>query len=328
MKDQDIDALKMQISDLSDQIEKSLIRERLFREDFAHQLIRDVEARLLHLTRQSLALALPDNAPIFTHTLDGHRILLDQSEPFITYHVLEHGEWEKPMRTLLRALLAPGDTYVDVGANIGLHVLLASMLVGESGKIIALEPHPHTANLLRKNLEINGLIERVDCVQAAACSEHGTIRSFEYFPQHSAMSAFSIDKNRIDLFSGTIEKVDVETVTLDKLLLEKNIIPDVIKIDVEGFEMEVLSGSINSVKNIDTVFILEFGYNTIDSINGKGSSEDMFSLMKDNRFKCYGLVEDGLKLVENFENAKIFDDLLFVKNNSKKNKIVLSLVDI
>jgi FkbM family methyltransferase len=326
VSEQDFEALKLQIANLGLQLEQSLARERMFREDFSHQLMREVEARISRLMRHTLALPVAAGVPVFTHTLDGHRILLDPNEPFITYHVLEHGEWERPLRTLLSRILAPGDVYVDVGANIGLHVLLAAMLVGESGKILALEPHPKTADLLRRNLEINGLLERVICVQAAACAEHGGQRVFEYFPQHSAMSGFSLDKERVKLFKGNAERVDVDTVTLDGLFSENNVVPDLIKIDVEGFELDVLNGSLNALELGNTAFIMEFCISTQESVAGPGTSHKIFTLMIENGFIALGLHEAGLTSVETPEQAGIFGDVLFVKKASAKYQRILSMI--
>ncbi|HEX7881955.1 MAG TPA: hypothetical protein VF499_04370, partial [Afipia sp.] len=82
----DFAAVEQRIAVLSDQLEASLERERLFREDFSRRLsqeLRDyIDHRIRHWTNSRGCIALPDGAKIFTHTTDGHRILLDPTEPF------------------------------------------------------------------------------------------------------------------------------------------------------------------------------------------------------------------------------------------------------
>jgi len=325
----DFAVVEQHIAALSDQLEASLERERLFREDFSRRLsqeLRDyIDHRLRHWISSRGCIALPEGAKIFTHTTDGHRILLDPTEPFISFHVMEHGNWEEPVRKVLSNLLRDGEHYIDVGANIGLHVLYASSLVGKSGKIIALEPHPTTAAILRQNLEINGLLDRVHIFQMAASSTHEEIRIFEYFPQHSAMSGFSLAKQRIEQFRGTPIRVEVNTVRIDRITMHEQTAHTVIKIDVEGFEKDVINGAGYLLDNPNTSMIIEFDAALMDMVLGDETAKNLFLYLVDRGFSAFGISEEGLYQVTNLESI-IDNDVLFTKPESEHYQRVQPIV--
>ncbi len=312
------------IEELKERLDTALERERLFREDFTNSIVGELKAyvdnSLSHWMTMRQPLALPTKARVFTHTLDGHRILLDPSEPFIMFHVLEHGEWERHVRKLLRCLLSEGDVYWDVGANIGLHALLAAALVGKDGQVLSIEPHPNTFALLRDNIEINGLNNRVELIQAAAASNHGGTQMFEYYEQHSAMSGFRVSDKSVREHGAQVTQIEVAIVALDAIINEKDIRPDVVKIDVEGFEMDVLQGAIGLVEsNHDVAFIVEYNSELLSSLHSPATAKAILNLFADNGFEGFKVTDDnGLKL-ESLDQIQtgIMADILFIRKNSK-----------
>lgn len=66
---------------------------------------------------------------------DGQRVFLDSTDINIACHMIEHGQWEPQIRKIYKATLKDGDSYIDVGGNIGLHALYAGRLIGEQGKM-------------------------------------------------------------------------------------------------------------------------------------------------------------------------------------------------
>jgi FkbM family methyltransferase len=177
----------------------------------------------------------------------------------MTLHLLEHGEWETPVRRVLKQLLSVGATFVDIGANIGLHSLYATMLVGKTGHVLALEPHPVTLSLFNRNLEVNGLLDSVTVLPLAASHEDDKPTKFEYFNEHPAMSGLKVSPEILSKFNGTVETIDVTTITIDSLLERQNVIPDLVKIDVEGFEYSVIQGCVRTIANHPKVqFLIEF----------------------------------------------------------------------
>jgi FkbM family methyltransferase len=283
-------------------VDESLTRERLFREDFTQNIMAelrhyiDVKIQQLHLRTP---MHWPEGGRIFMHTVDGHRLYLDSSEPFMALHLVEHGEWERPVRDLLRKLLRAGDLYIDVGANIGVHTLLASNLVGVEGSVIAIEPHPLIRTLLNENLEVNGLLERVEVVAAAVSDVHDGSASFEYFPQHAAMSGFRVSAERIAQFRGTPQEIQVPTVTLDALVAKAGRAPDLVKIDVEGFELLVLRGSQDVLAAAhDTAFLIEYTADLVASLMDETAVQRMSSLFEENGFMPYRVEDNGVTAID------------------------------
>ena len=128
---------------------------------------------------------------------------------------------------LLRATLRPGATFVDVGANIGFHTVLAAQLVGPAGRVVAIEPSPWALDLLRANLWRSGAAATV--LPAAAAEASGKVRLAAAPDHHSGARLAE---------HGEIE---VEAARLDDLI--PDLVVDVLKVDVGGAEPLVLRGA-------------------------------------------------------------------------------------
>lgn len=132
--------------------------------------------------------------------------------------------------TFLLHLLTPADFFFDVGANVGSYTLLAAGIC--RSKCVALEPVGSTFEILQKNIALNGLQDSVILLNAGAGSENGFLN-------------FSCDEDTTNHVikspdEATANMIRVPVVTIDSLL--SNGCPLLIKIDVEGFETEVMNG--------------------------------------------------------------------------------------
>ncbi len=134
----------------------------------------------------------------------------------------------------------PGAFVWDIGAAVGLFAFAASGLAGRRGRVLAVEPDPFLAGLIRRSaLEQPARAATVDVVQAAACERSGLL-SF-------AIAARGRYSNHIlgagqSQSGGVRATIPVEGVTLDQLL-DRFPAPAVLKIDVEGCEQAVLRGA-------------------------------------------------------------------------------------
>lgn len=160
-------------------------------------------------------------------------------------HVL-NGTHEPHIATLFRNLLRPGMTFVDVGANCGYFTSLALACVGGGGGVYAIEPNPDNVQLLELARSKNDA-RNVQIVAAAAGREFGTVRLF------SAGSNGSVSNKKE---GGRI----VAQMPLDGLLGGVEFV-DFIKIDVEGYEHEVLVGAGHVLKDHRPRIVLEFSPN-------------------------------------------------------------------
>lgn len=146
----------------------------------------------------------------------------------------EHGYWlgsyELAKRKAFEHIIKPGSVVYDIGANVGYFSLLASVLVGSRGHVVAFEPLPRNLCYLRKHLELNGL-QNLMVIDAAVSDQSG-----EAFFDLGASTAMGHLADAGD--------IRVRRVSLDHLLGEKTILPpDYMKIDVEGAEYDVLCGA-------------------------------------------------------------------------------------
>lgn len=140
---------------------------------------------------------------------------------------------------VLRAILRPGDVYIDVGANIGHLAIEASLLVGEQGKVIAFEAHPKTAYFLRQNVNLNRR-SNINVAQLAVGEAIGWV---------SFSDIRSDDQNRVIGAGG----IYVPVVPLDVICVNES--PTLLKIDVEGFELFVLRGAKSLLSRTKFVYL-------------------------------------------------------------------------
>lgn len=133
--------------------------------------------------------------------------------------------------------LREGDTFLDVGAHIGYYTLLASVLVGESGKVHSFEPTPRTFISLQHNVHAK---KNITVNNNAVLDEEKEITFFDYGPKFSAFNSFHKRTSEDIYFKDDAEKITVKTVSLDKYCVRNTISPTVIKIDAEGAEHLIL----------------------------------------------------------------------------------------
>jgi FkbM family methyltransferase len=140
------------------------------------------------------------------------------------------GLHEFPDCALLLHMLRPADIFVDIGANVGVYTVLASGVVG--AHTISIEPIPSTFAKLQANIRINDNADRVTSCNIGLGSTDDILRFYTDFDTCNRIATNS------DCDSRTI---DVHVRPLDEVLEGKA--PILIKIDVEGWESEVLAGA-------------------------------------------------------------------------------------
>jgi FkbM family methyltransferase len=165
---------------------------------------------------------------------------------FMTNHENEIMEYFNPNE---------GDTVVDVGAHIGLYSLIAAKRVGPSGKVIAIEPDPENFKILKKNILLNQL-SNVEALECAVYSTRGKLRLFLPELEQGRTIFNTVMQDRARTSTNFLE---VEANTLDNIMDENNIQRvNYLKIDVEGAELEVLKGAVNTLSsNKDLTLLIE-----------------------------------------------------------------------
>ena len=164
--------------------------------------------------------------------------------------ILRTGHFESAELEAALAAVAPGDTVIDVGANIGLLTCPLAWAVGSEGTVVAVEPLADNVRRLRANLERNGL-ENTQVIEAAAAEEDGR-RLLRVAGDPAFASLLPIVKH------STVDKVEVPVRSLDSIWSELGQ-PDValVKIDVEGAELDVIEGAAQLLEQVHPALIVE-----------------------------------------------------------------------
>ena len=158
----------------------------------------------------------------------------------LSAHLWGDGYHEPAFMYLLRKE-AKGKLALDIGANIGYSTL---SLCRNMEKVIAIEPDDRSRKILKKNIKLNKFKEKVK-IYDFAISDKKEEKIF-YLSKHPNLSAFNKNKKY------WTKKIKVKTKTIDDL----GIIPNFIKMDLEGHEIEVINGAMNSLKKTDFCRIL------------------------------------------------------------------------
>ena len=143
-------------------------------------------------------------------------------------------------------------TFVNGGANVGYFSLLASGLVGDSGRVFAFEPEPHNIGLLKRSIERNA-VQNVTLTEAALSDRSGKAT---LFLDNSNFGEPSLEASNVTNPAGS---VNVNTTTLDEFLGERaDPRVDVIKLDTQGAEGHMLAGAEETLSTPGLRVVMEF----------------------------------------------------------------------
>ncbi len=159
------------------------------------------------------------------------KMYLNVTDVGLSHMLLLNGEYEKHETILLKNLIKKGDVFLDVGANFGYYTLLASKLVGKTGKVFSFEPDPYNFSILQRNIKINNCAN-VLCVNKAVGERDEKI----YF----YIDADNLGRHNI-ISNWSNHKLSVDKISLDNFF-QKGIRVDLVKIDIEGVEELAISG--------------------------------------------------------------------------------------
>ncbi|HEX9426863.1 MAG TPA: FkbM family methyltransferase [Candidatus Polarisedimenticolia bacterium] len=211
-----------------------------------------------------------EGAPILTSALDGALpLFVSAGDAAVGREILETGIYEPHLVALYRRLVKPGMTVVDIGANIGFHALHAALLVGPGGRVIAIEPDPRNAALLRLSLAISPAPPPVELIEAALSDAGGTILMSDLGnPGNSGARFTHRDRALLErLVHGAAPSFrSVPALRWDDHRFDTPI--DLVKIDVEGSEPQALRGMERSLRRHRPILIAEFAPANLQSIGG------------------------------------------------------------
>ena len=173
-------------------------------------------------------MALPPSVQVDT---DVGPLLLQAHDQLMTMLLPQQGgRWEVAECDQLREWLRPGMTFLDIGAHVGYMTLMGAAAVGPAGTVIAVEPSPANAALLRANVATNGA-GNVEVLEAAASDRTGRLELF--------LSPWNTGDNRAYPVPE-MDRVEVPAVRLDDVLDGRQV--DVVKVDTQGTDHRALRG--------------------------------------------------------------------------------------
>lgn len=236
---------------------------------------------------------LPDVEKVGEHILitpAGFKLWINPSkDQGVERSLFETGTYERGTLYFMRRHLNSGDTFVDVGANIGLMSMVARKAVGASGRVWAFEANRNTFDILEKNLALNQYDE-VLCFECGLGAKRETKLLFDNWSINRGAASTVVEGNNA-------KSTEISILTLDEVANQQEIIPSMIKIDVEGMEEEVLIGAERVIRNYRPILIVEFSTERANNSREKVFNK-ILSLTGYKFFKLKGSKERSSKLVE------------------------------
>jgi len=216
------------------------------------------------------------------------------ADNYIEWNILSRGTYEPEIQKLIAICLKEGGTALDIGGNIGLQSLRMAQKVGPLGKIIAFEPLEY----LRKKFQHNIHLNRFKNIQILpyALSDQKTILDFNIDEHSWNQGTFRLSQKET---GNTSQRVEVhvadelpEIQQLDSL--------DLIKIDVEGFEFNVLRGLELTLKRLKPRLILE--YDTNYWLSNNQDIKECYQFLSKLDYSVYHINSIGCELIQNPNN--------------------------
>jgi FkbM family methyltransferase len=194
-----------------------------------------------------------DGTPRFRLWFSESLVASDLGAAHLFHQELTQGGYERPLRQFLDAYLASDDVFIDVGAHWGVHALTAATLRPGEIDVVAVEGHPDNSARLRTWVERNGLADNVDVVAAAAGDRVGTAVMMVNGSTMGHTLRSGADARR------AAAAIDVPLVTLDSIRDARAHLRwrrTFLKVDVEGYEREVLHGAAQLLASGDVVAVI------------------------------------------------------------------------
>jgi len=160
-------------------------------------------------------------------------------------------EYEEGVYEELKKAVKPDAVVLEVGAHVGIFTILMARWAGPGGRIHAFEPTPKTRAALEEHLRLNELSERVTIIPSAVSDACGSMDF--YVVSNSPENTLSPSHTRLKNAAA----IRINVTTIDNYCEENSIIPSVIKIDIEGYELHALRGAKHILQKYSPVIVVE-----------------------------------------------------------------------
>ncbi len=206
-----------------------------------------------------------------------------------------------------------GDIFVDVGAHYGYYTLLGLKLVGKTGQVHSFEASPTTYNILKKNTEN---IKNININNLVASDEIAELKFYEFPNLYSEYN--TLDKEQFEkeewFSKANPTQINVKSIVLDEYLSAKGIVPNIIKIDVEGAENKVINGLRNCLSKSSPMVAMEYLSDERGNKGHQGAEKILNSL----GYKSFVIDDTG-----NLKQIERISEYLHQKNLESDNIVFL-----
>ncbi|MEH1902563.1 MAG: FkbM family methyltransferase [Nostoc sp.] len=180
----------------------------------------------------------------------GQWLILHPDDKIFSNEIISTGVFEELEISIFSSLLEEGMTVFDIGANVGYYTLMAASKIGSYGRVYAFEPDKDNFNILKKNVTLN---------------KHSNVELLEYavYDENSDLALSLSPDNKgdhrtykNDSFSKERAYYTVKAIQLDSYFEGLNVYPNIIKMDIQGFEYFALKGMKNLIIQNPNVVVL------------------------------------------------------------------------
>jgi FkbM family methyltransferase len=242
-------------------------------------------------------LALFHNHNIVIKELDNNlRLFIDTADIVIGWGIMRN-TYERAELDFVRRTVQPGETVLDIGANIGLFTIIMASLVGPAGQVYAFEPLEQHVPLLERSVAENNFGDRIVIERAAVSDRPGKA--------HLISASRTINAGGAYLDEGAVpfghEATEVKLIALDGYPLRRPV--KFIKIDVEGAELLAFRGATDLLQEDRPVILSELHPGQLAKVSGCPATE-FIAEVETYKYKPYELSGSQLIPISNNEAVK------------------------
>jgi len=257
--------------------------------------------------------------------INNYQMYLIPNDPGISKELSLFKSHEPINTKIISTFLEKGMTCIDIGGNIGYYVLLENQLIGKKGKVIAIEPLLQNFNYLTKNI----LLNNVNNVQIYnfACGDKNGKADFFINKKSNGCQVIRENTKPPNPSKGTISQVSVRI--LDDVITELNLDNvDFIRMDVEGYELNILTGLKKTLNKHKPIISLELHLRQL----GLDGTKDFFQLMKDFEYEIESFIPRDLDIpfigtMSDVRKPTIDSLLTMIESDKVGNYLMLNFVN-
>lgn len=240
-------------------------------------------------------------------TFMGVRLLVPTRDTTIIPSIIDQ-TYETYELNLFKKLAEKSSVVFDIGANIGLYSLVTANLKGPKNKIYAFEPIEENQYYIEHNIKLNKF-KNIKLIPMAVGDKESKLKIYLANNSIGTHSAGKVTSN----------SVEIDQTTIDSFSKQENVVPDLIKMDIEGYEAYAINGGINTLKKHKPTLLIEFDTRLIKSC---GSDPQKLAAQLDEIYPFKFLINEKKQKLEKISDirslSKTFNiNLLFSDKNIK-----------